>query len=80
MIVILQILEQSIVEKCCKFYLYELRLIGISNRGRVPSNGSILRFYVTKAKCSISRLSKVEKENRHDDEIEDYNQCAHPKP
>jgi hypothetical protein len=49
--------------KGCKFSLYELKFIGISNRNRVPSNRTIFEFRSDKEKYSISsRRFKAEKE------------------
>jgi hypothetical protein len=82
-------LENSVVENGCKFSLYVLKFVGISNCNRVPRNRSVFEFDLTKAKYRISRLSKVagmllcelalvislhmKKENRHDDENKVYN-------
>jgi hypothetical protein len=44
MIVIFHVSEKSIVAKGCKFSLYALKFIGISNFNRFPSNKSITEF------------------------------------
>jgi hypothetical protein len=92
--VIFHILWKSTVAKGCKVSLHAPKFIGVSNRNRVPSNGSIFELDLTKAKYNISRLRWKNKmlfwelvpvisvhvitENRRDDENEVCSQYAHP--
>jgi hypothetical protein len=57
------ILEKFIVAKGCKLSLYAHKFIGISNCNRVRTTEADSSLDWTKAKCSISRLFKVEGEN-----------------
>jgi hypothetical protein len=74
--VIFRILEKFIVAKGCKFSLYELKFIGISNCNRVSRDIRYSRLDLTKARlrlknkmslCELAQVisAHVKKENRY---------------